>query len=90
MLGADHYCLSSQFFFILTVYVGGMILVLLGLAIVFKTQYDFFDDVATIPVVIFWCIFLYIFIEVVKKVAVLLNVWDYKKYESKEENDGKG
>jgi hypothetical protein len=35
LLGADHYCLSSQLFFILTVYVGGMILVILGLSIVF-------------------------------------------------------
>ena len=74
--------MSSQFFFILTVYVGGMILVLLGLAIVFNTQYDLFDDVATVPVVFFWSIFLLIFIEIVKKLAVLLNVWNYKKFES--------
>lgn len=80
LLGADHYCLSSQLFFILTVYVGGMILVILGIAIVFKAKYNFFDDIATIPIIIFWAGFLHIFIVVIKKIATLLNVWDYKNY----------
>lgn len=80
MLGADHYCLSSQLFFILTVYVGGMILVIIGMAIIFQTNYNFFSDVATIPIVLFWILFLFIFMFVVKKCAILLNIWDYKKY----------
>jgi hypothetical protein len=65
MLGADHYCLSSQLFFILTVYVGGIILVILGMAIVFQTNYNFFSDVATIPIVLFWIGFLFLFIFIV-------------------------
>lgn len=80
MLGADHYCLSSQLFFILTVYIGGMILVIIGMAIIFETNYNFFSDVATIPIVLFWILFLFIFMFVVKKCAILLNIWDYKKY----------
>jgi hypothetical protein len=75
--GADHYCLSSQLFFILTVYVGGMIFVILGLAIIFKTNYNLFDDVATIPNALFWMIFLYLFKWLMLKTAALLNVWDY-------------
>ncbi len=80
MLGADHYCLSSQLFFILTVYVGGMEFVILGLAIIFQTNYNFFDDVATIPIIIFWIGFLLIFIQIVIKIATTINIWDYKKY----------
>jgi hypothetical protein len=88
LLGADHYCLSSQLFFILTVYVGGMILVILGLSIVFEANYNFFDDVATVPILVFWVGFLHIFRIIVKKIAIFLNVWDYKNYENEntEEN----
>lgn len=83
MRGADHYCLSSQFFFILTVYVGGMILVILGLAIIFKANYNFFDDVATIPIVAFWTVLVYFFIWLLEKLAILFNVWDYKDFQSR-------
>ncbi len=85
-LGADHYCLSSQFFFILTVYVGAMILVILGLSIVFNANYNFFDDIATIPIILFWIVFLQIFRIVVKKIGIFLNVWDYKNYETEDTN----
>ncbi len=81
MLGADHYCLSSQLFFILTIYVGGMELVILGLAIVFQTNYNFFNDVATIPISIFWVGFLLVFIQIVIKLATVVNMWDYKTYQ---------
>lgn len=57
-----------------------MILVILGLAIVFQANYNFFDDIATVPIIFFWTVFLFIFIEIVKKVAIFFNVWDYKKY----------
>ena len=62
-------------------YVGGMILVILGLAIVFQAEYNFFNDIATIPIVLFWSVFLFLFIKVVEKVAMFLNVWDYKIYQ---------
>ncbi len=65
MLGADHYCLSSQLFFILTIYVGGMIFVILGMAIIFQSTYDFFEDIATVPIIIFWIAFLLLFILIV-------------------------
>jgi len=80
MLGADHYCLSSQLFFVITVFIGGMFLVILGIATMFQTNYNFFSDVAAIPVALFWIGFLQIFIFFVKKLGVLLNIWDYKKY----------
>ena len=60
---------------------GGMILVILGLAIVFQAEYNFFNDIATIPIVLFWSVFLFLFIKVVEKVAMFLNVWDYKIYQ---------
>ena len=83
MLGADHYCLSSQLFFILTMYVGGMEFVILGFSIIFQTNYNFFDDVATIPVLIFWITLLLIFIQIVIKLGTTINIWDYQQYQPK-------
>lgn len=58
-----------------------MILVLLGLAIMFKSNYNLFDDVGTVPVSIFWIGFLHIYIWIVKKLAKWVNVWDWKEFE---------
>lgn len=80
MLGADQYCLSSQLFFVLTIYIGAMFAVIVGIAIVYQAGYNAFEDVATIPVVLFWVGFLHLFTFIVKKIGICLNVWDYKKY----------
>lgn len=58
-----------------------MILVLLGMAIMFKSNYNLFDDVGTVPVTVFWIGFLHIFILIVKKLAKWVNVWDWKEFE---------
>lgn len=80
MLGADHYCLSSQLFFILTLYVGGMEFMILGFAIIFQANYNFFEDIATVPILIFWSVFLQILTQIVMKLGAITNIWDYKKY----------
>lgn len=80
MLGADQYCLSSQLFFVLTIYIGAMFAVIIGIAIVYQAGYNAFEDVATIPVVLFWVGFIHLFTFLVKKIGIWINVWDYKKY----------
>jgi len=58
-----------------------MILAILGMAIVFRVNYNFFDDIATIPIIIFWVGFIFVFRMVIKRLAILFNIWDYKRYE---------
>ena len=75
--GADHYCLSSQFFFILTVFLSATFVTIMGLTTMFNTTYNLFDDIATIPIVIFWTFIIYFCAWILEKIAMKLNFWDY-------------
>ena len=81
--GVAHYCLSSQFFFILTIYLSGMILLLLGMAVTFNTSYNMFDDIAAAPISIFWIIITIFLQNISKMLAMKLNIWDYDEYQNK-------
>jgi hypothetical protein len=78
--GADHYCLSSQFFFILTIYLSAMILAIVGLAIMFKSNYNVFDDIAAIPIILFWLLLLFVFKWICDKFVKLFNIWDHNEF----------
>jgi len=64
----------------LTVYIGAMIFVMLGVGIIFNSNYNFLDDVATIPIIIFWIIITIIFIYLGKKLVLKANIWNYSKF----------
>lgn len=72
--GADHYCLSWQFFFILAIYVGSMSLVIIGLSIMINSNYNPFKDSAMVLVLIFWSLFIILAIWLVKKLAYKLDI----------------
>ncbi len=55
-----------------------MMLVLVGLSIIFKTNYNAFDDIATIPIILFWLIILSFCCYLCDKIAKYLNIWDYQ------------
>ncbi len=78
--GADHYCLSSQFFFLLTIYVGSMIIVIIGITIMINSSYNCFKDIAVLPIVLFWYIIINILTTLIKYLAIKLNVWGYQDY----------
>ena len=80
--GADHYCLSFQFFFILTIYISSMILIMLGTSIMMNVSYNPFSDEATILIVTFWSVFLIFFIWLLKQIAIKINLWDCNEYEN--------
>lgn len=79
--GADHYCLSFQFFFLLTIYIMSMILIMLGISIMMNVGYNPFEDIATVLIIIFWSTFLAIFIWLIKKIGGKCNIWGCDDYE---------
>ena len=72
--GADHYCLSWQFFLLLAVYVSSMILVMLGISILMNSEYNPFKDVVIILIFIFWYCFVRFLIWLIQSLARKLNV----------------
>lgn len=55
--GAYHYCLSWQLFFILTICIVSMILVIMGISIMINVKYNPFKDVAAFLILLFWYCF---------------------------------
>jgi hypothetical protein len=58
-----------------------MIFIILGGLIIFNSNYNFLDDVAAIPITVFWVIITIIFVFLGKKLFQKMNIWDYKKYQ---------
>ena len=87
MRGSQHYCLSSQFFFILTGYVSCLVIIILGIAVCIQAPFNPFKDVVTIPISIFWIVFTKIFLKMLEYIACKLNIWDYNSFQS--EHEGK-
>ena len=59
-----------------------MILIMLGLSIMMNVSYNPFQDVATIPVILFWYMFLIFFIWFFKQCALKVNFWNCSDYEN--------
>lgn len=87
----NNYCLSSQFYFILTLYVAAMFLMVVGLCTVIGKSYNPFDDGVMVPVVLFWLVVAGLYSEVCKFIGKKVNIWDYQKfYGEKVHPQGKG
>ena len=85
--GADHYCLSSQFFFILTIYLSAMILAIVGLAIMFNKSYNVFNDIASIPIILFWLLLLFLFRWICERICKLISIWDYNMFQTSQNQE---
>ena len=66
-----------------------MILIMLGLSIMMNVSYNPFKDVATIPIILFWYMFLIFFIWFLKQCALKVNLWNCGDYESRVSNINK-
>lgn len=84
--GADHYCLSWQFFFILAIYISSMILVMLGISIMISSTYNPFNDQATSLIIIFWCIFTITSIWLIQKLGYWLNIDNWRGFDANSDN----
>lgn len=78
--GADHYCLSWQFFFILAIYIGAMVFIIIGISIMINSSYNPFKDIAMTVVALFWCGFVVTLIWFVQRVGFLINVDNWKQF----------
>ena len=88
-----HICIASisQFFFILTIYLSAMILAIVGLAIMFNKSYNVFNDIASIPIILFWLLLLFLFRWICDRIVKLISIWDYNIFQTSqnEENQNK-
>lgn len=84
--GAEHYCISWQFFFILTIFVSAMILVMLGLSIMINVYYNPFKDIAVSFVLLFWCCFTIASIWLIQILAYKFNIDGWYEFENNSKN----
>ena len=81
--GADHYCLSWQFFLLLTVYIGSMILVMLGISILMNIDYNPLKDAVNLISIIFWYCFVKTLIWCIQTLGYKLNIDNWADRDSK-------
>jgi len=84
--GANHYCLSWQLFFILTICIGSMIFVILGVSIMINVSYNPFKDVAALLIVVFWYCFINCFIWLGQTIGYKLNLDGWASLEANSAN----
>lgn len=76
----DNYCLSSQFYFVTTLFVGAMFLVVVGIATMIGQDYSPVGDNYSIIVVVFWIIITHLYVKTVKMFGRLINMWNYRRF----------
>lgn len=84
--GADHYCLSWQLFFILTICIGAMIFIILGTSIMINVEYNPFKDVTATLVVLFWFCFVNVSIWLIQTIGRKINFDNWAEYENNSNN----
>lgn len=83
--GADKYCISSQFYFVLATYTGTIVLVIVGIATIINNLYNPFKDIFIFVIALFWIIIIKLGTSFLKFVMVRFNLWDCKAFNKEDE-----
>lgn len=64
----------------MAVYIGGMLLVLLGISILINVNYNPFKDLGAFLIILFWVVIIQICIFLSQYCAKLFNIWGYRDF----------
>lgn len=85
--GAHRYCVSSQMFFVISLYVCAMYLFILGVTTLATAQFNVFRDPFLAIIVFFWFVVLFGLDWLVKKITHCFDIWGYASLsEASDEN----
>lgn len=77
------FCLSSQLFFLVMIYITSMQFVLTGVSAMISHEYDPFDDFGSLLIIIFWIILTALAVKGIKWFGTkVINIWNYKQFHS--------
>lgn len=80
MRGVDHYCFSWQFYFIMGIYVLGMVSIILGINVMINNGYHPFKDLGAVLIMFFWAFIAISSIWLLQTIAYKLNIDGWKDY----------
>ena len=78
--GVDHYCFSWQFYFIIGVYVIGMVTLMLAINVIINNNYNPFKDISAILIIAFWGFVTIVSIWLIQTIAYRLNLDGWKDF----------
>lgn len=79
--GVVKFCVSSQLFFLVVIYICGMFFVVAGASTIISHNYDPFYDFTSLLVSVFWLLSTHLTTNIMILFATrIVNIWDYKHY----------
>lgn len=79
----DSFCLSSQFYFLITLYVAAMFLLVVGISTMFGQSYNPLTDSFALIIVGFWTAVTAAYCLLCRFIGRLIGIWNYRQF-----NDG--
>ena len=76
--GCYKYCLSSQMFFVVSLFCFSMYLFVIGFTTIIASHSNIFKDPFIIFIVAFWLLNLHLFKWILMKIVYFLDIWGYK------------
>jgi len=83
----DHWCYSSQYYFILTIFMSGLFFVVLGNQIMISANHPLFSDIATLYIIVVYCVICIVLYFLTLYIAKILKIWVIKKKTPAEDVD---
>lgn len=82
MKGCNRYCLSSQMFFVVSLFTFLVYLFIIGFTTIIASQFNIFKDPYLIFIAVFWLGLLTLFEKGLNKLMYFFDIWDYAHYEA--------
>ena len=76
----NRYCLSSQMFFVVSLYTFLIYLFIIGFTTIISSTFNIFSDPLLIPILIFWLLLLRAFEWLLKKIIHFFDIWDFASF----------
>ena len=80
MKGCNRYCLSSQMFFVVSLYSLLMYLFIIGFTTIISSGYNVFKDPYLALICVFWLLLIIALEKLLKKMVYCFDIWDYKTF----------
>ena len=80
MKACNRYCLSSQMYFVVSLYTLLIYLFIIGFTTIIAAGFNIFTDPFLIPIIIFWVLLLTLLEKGVKKIVHFFDIWDYASF----------
>ena len=80
MKGCNRYCLSSQMFFIVSLYSLLMYLFIIGFTTIISSGYNVLKDPFLALIAVFWLLVVQLSEKMLKKLVYCFDIWDFKRF----------